>query len=46
MHKAWRLTDDVDKLYVPRKEGGRRLTSIRDSIDELIQRLEVYIKKR
>ena len=25
--------DDVDRLYVPRKKGGRRLASTEDSID-------------
>ena len=38
--------DDVDRLYVSRKEGGRRLTSIEDSVDTSIQRLEDYIEKR
>ena len=32
--------------YVPRKEGGRGLASIEDSVDTSIQRLEDYIKKR
>ena len=44
MHKA--LHPIVDRLYVSRREGGRRLASIADSIDVLIQRLEVYIEKR
>ena len=38
--------DDVDRLYVSRKEGGRRLTCIEDSVDASIQRLKDYIKKR
>ncbi len=29
-----------------RREGGRRLASIEDSVDTLIQRLEDYIEKR
>ena len=33
--------DDVDRLYVSRKEGGRVLASI----DLLIQRLDDYIQK-
>ena len=37
--------DDVDRLYVSRKEGGRRLASIEDSVDASIQRLEDYIEK-
>ena len=35
----------MDRLYVPRKEGGRGLTSIEDSVDKSIQRLEDYIEK-
>ena len=45
MHKALHSRDDVDRLYVSRKEGGRGLTSTEDSIDALIQRLEDYIEK-
>ena len=44
MHKALHPRDDVDRLYVPRKEGGRGLASIEDSVDTPIQRLEVYIE--
>ena len=33
IHKALHPRDNVDKLYVPRKEGGRRLASIEDSVD-------------
>ena len=45
MHKALHPRDDVDRLYVPRKEGGRGLASIEDSVDTSIQRLEDYIEK-
>ena len=45
MHKALHRIDDVDRLYVSRKEGGRGLASIEDSVDASIQRLEDYIKK-
>ena len=45
MHKALRPRDDVDRLYVSRKEGGRGLASIKDSVDAWIQRLEDYIQK-
>ena len=45
MHKALHPRDDVDRLYVSRREGGRGLASIEDSIDALIQRLEHYIEK-
>ena len=45
MHKALHTRDDVDRLYVSRKEGGRGLTSIEDSVDAPTQRLEDYIEK-
>ena len=45
MHKALHLRDDVDRLYVSRKEGGRGLASIEDSVDTSIQRLGDYIEK-
>ena len=45
MHKALHPIDDVDRLYVPRKKGGRGLASIEDSVDTSIQRLEDYIEK-
>ena len=46
MHKALHPRDDVDRLYVPRKEGGRGLASIEDSVDTSIQRFEHYIGKQ
>ena len=45
MHKALHPRDDVDRLYVSIKEGGRGLTSIEDTVDASIQRLEDYIEK-
>ena len=36
IHKALHPRDDVDRLYVSRKEGGRRLASFEDSIDASI----------
>ena len=45
MQKALHPRVDVERLYVPRKEGGRELASIEDSIDTSIQRLEDYIEK-
>ena len=45
MHKALHPRDDTERLYGSRKEGGRRLASIEDSIDASIQRLEDYIEK-
>ena len=45
MHKALHFRDDVDRLYVSRKEGGRGLASIEDSVDTSIHRLENCIQK-
>ena len=45
MQKALHSGDDVDWLYVSRKEGWRGLASIEDSVDASIQRLEGYIEK-
>ena len=44
-HKALHSRDDVDRLYVSRKEGERGLAIIEDSVDASIQRLEGYIEK-
>ena len=40
MHKSLPPRDDVDRLYVSRKEGGKELACIEDSVDASIQRLE------
>ena len=40
MHKELHPRDDVGRLYVPRKEGGRGIASIEDSVDASIQWLE------
>ena len=45
MHKALHPRDDVDRLYVSRKEGRKRLASIEDSVDASIQRLEDDVEK-
>ena len=45
MHKALHPRDNIDRLYVSRKEGGRGLASIEDSVDTSIKRLEDYIQK-
>ena len=34
---------DVDRLYIPRKEGGRGLISIEDCVELAIKGLEVYV---
>ena len=45
MHKALHPRDDIDRLYVSRKEGRRGLASIEDRVDASIQWLEDYIQK-
>ena len=45
IHKVLHPRDDVDRLYVSNREGGRRLVSIEDSMDTSIQRLEGYVQK-
>ena len=45
MYKALHPRDDVDRLYVFKKEGGRGLASIEDSVDASIQQLEDNIEK-
>ena len=44
VNKALHPRDDIDKLYVSRKEGGRGHTSSEDSVDASIQRIENYIE--
>ena len=43
LHKVLHPRDDVHRQYVSRKEGGRRLASIEDSVDASIQRLKDFI---
>ena len=45
MHKALHPRDDVDRLYVSKKDEGRGLASIENSVDASIQRQEDYIKR-
>ena len=45
IHKDLHPIDDIDRLNVPRKEAGKGLTSIEDSIDASIRRLKDYIKE-
>ena len=45
MHKALHPWDNGDRLYVSKKEEGRRLASIEDSIDASIPQHEDYIEK-
>ena len=45
MHKALYPGNDVDRLNVSRKKGGRGLASTEDSVDASIQGLEDDIEK-
>ena len=45
MHKVLHPRDEVDRLYVSKKEGGSELTSIEDSVDTLIRRFKGNIEK-
>ena len=45
MHKALHPRDDVERLFVSRKEGGRGLPSIEYTVDASIKRLEDYVEK-
>ena len=44
MHKVLHPRDDVDRLYVSKKEGKRGLATIEDNVDASIQRLDDYVK--
>ena len=45
MQKALHPRDDIDRLYVSRNEGGRRLACSEDIVDSSMQRLEDYTEK-
>ena len=45
MHKALHLRDDIDRLYVSRKEEGRGHANIKDSIEASIKWLKDYTEK-
>ena len=45
MHKALHTRDDVDRLYVRRKEGQRGLFNKEDSVDASIQQFENLHRK-
>ena len=46
MHKTLHPRDDVDRLHVSRKEWGRGLANIEDSVHASIKRLEDYTEKQ
>ena len=37
------LKSDVDRLYVPRKDGGKGLIVIEDCVELTVKGLEVYV---
>ena len=43
IYAALHLESDADRLYTPRKEGGRGLISIEDCVELAIRGLEVYV---
>ena len=43
IYGALHPTSDVDRLYIPTKEGGRGLISIEDSVELAIRGLEVHV---
>ena len=45
MHKPFYLRDDIDGRYASRKERGRVLANIQDSVNESIQGLKNCFKK-
>ena len=45
MYGALHPKSDVDRLYIPRKEGGRGLISTEDCVELAIRGLEVYVHR-
>ena len=45
MHKALYPRDNIESMYVLRKEGVRGYANIEDSVDTSLRRFEDYIKK-
>ena len=43
IYGALHTKSDVDRLYIPTKEGGRGLISIKDCVELAIRDLEVYV---
>ena len=43
IHGALHPKSDVDRLYIPRKEGGRGIISIEDCVELAIRGLQVYV---
>ena len=45
IYRALYPKSDVDRFYIPRKEGGRHLISIEDCVELAIRGLEVYVHR-
>ena len=43
MYGSLHPKSDVDRLYIPREEGGRGLISMKDCVESEIRGLEVYV---
>ena len=43
IHGALHPRSDVDRLYIPKKVGGRSLISIEDCVELAIRDLELYV---
>ena len=43
--KASHSEDGIDRLFVSRKEGGRELATIEDSVDASIQGIDECLKR-
>ena len=43
IYEALHPKSDVDRLYIPRKEGGKGLISIEDCVELAVRGLEVYV---
>ena len=43
IYGAFHPKSDVDRLYIPRKEGGRGLISIEDCVELAIRGLKVHV---
>ena len=44
MHKGLFSKSNVGRLYIPRKEGGRGLLSLEDTINLAVIELERYVR--
>ena len=44
MHKTFHPKDDVDRLYVGRKDGGRGLISIKECVENSVLGLREYVE--